>query len=46
VRRAEPPIVAGPPGPGEERSVCTLCGRRYLRRPGVPWPGCPACNPT
>jgi hypothetical protein len=24
--------------------VCTFCGRRYLRQPGVPWPGCPACN--
>jgi hypothetical protein len=44
VRRTEQPVLAGPPGPGEERSVCTLCGRRYLRQPGVPWTGCPACN--
>jgi hypothetical protein len=44
VRRTEPPVLAGPPGPGEERWVCTFCGRRYLRQPGVPWPGCPACN--
>ena len=44
VRRTEPPVLAGPPGPGEERWVCTFCGRRYLKQPGVPWPGCPACN--
>jgi hypothetical protein len=44
VLRTEPPVLAGPPGLGEERWVCTVCGRRYRRQPGVPWPGCPACN--
>jgi hypothetical protein len=44
VRRTEPPpVLAGPPGPGEERSVCTFCGRRYLRQPGVVF-HCPECN--
>jgi hypothetical protein len=44
VRRTESPVLAGPPGPGEERSVCLECGRRYLRQqPGVVF-RCPACN--
>jgi hypothetical protein len=44
VRRTEQPVLAGPPGPGEERSVCLECGRRYLRQqPGVVF-RCPACN--
>jgi hypothetical protein len=44
VRRTEQPVPAGPPGPGEERSVCLECGRRYLRQqPGVVF-RCPACN--
>jgi hypothetical protein len=44
VRRTEPSVLAGPPGPGEERSVCLECGRRYLRQlPGVVF-RCPECN--
>jgi hypothetical protein len=41
--RTEQPVLAGPPGPGEERSVCLECGRRYPRRPGVVF-HCPECN--
>jgi hypothetical protein len=44
VLQTERTVLAGPPGPGEERWVCTSCGLRYRRQPGVPWQGCPACN--
>jgi hypothetical protein len=43
VLRTGQPVPAGPPGPGEERSICLGCGRRYLRRPGFVF-HCPECN--